>query len=193
MSSHLRTARLATAAATALALSMLIPLGSRTPAVAASAGSLPAAFDNVGITSAATASAGNFDGIGDSFAAAGLASDALVPGQSLLHDGLRIGWPDVPPGQPDNVLADGQQIAVSGTGSVLGVVAASAYGPVTGTFTIGYADGSSAVATVTFADWVDTSAASGTDLLATTAGWNPGGTTPVSLFYAAIPLTAGAR
>ena len=99
----------------------------------------------------------------------------------------------MPPGQPDNVLADGQQIAVSGTGSVLGVVGASAYGSTSGTFTIGYADGSTSTATVTFADWVDTSAASGTDLLATTAGWNPGGTTPVSLFYAAIPLTAGAR
>ncbi len=99
----------------------------------------------------------------------------------------------MPPGQPDNVLADGQQIAVSGTGSVLGVVGASAYGSTSGTFTIGYADGSTSTATVTFADWVDTSAASGSDLLATTAGWNPGGTTPVSLFYAAIPLTAGAR
>jgi glucoamylase len=73
------------------------------------------------------------------------------------------------------------------------VVGASAYGSTSGTFTIGYADGSTSTATVTFADWVDTSAASGTDLLATTAGWNPGGTTPVSLFYAAIPLTAGAR
>ena len=104
---------------------------------------------------------GNFDGIADSFAAAGLASDALVPGQSLLHDGLRIDWPDVPPGQPDNVLADGQQIAVSGTGSVLGVVGASAYGSSTGTFTIGYADGGSSTASVTLADWVDSRAADG--------------------------------
>ena len=193
MGSHVRAARLAAAVSSVLALSMLIPLGSGTPAVAASAGRLQAAFDNVGITTAATASAGNFDGIGDSFDSAGLARDGLAPGQSLLHDGLRIDWPDVPPGQPDNVLADGQQIAVSGTGSVLGVVGASAYGSTSGTFTIGYADGSTSTATVTFADWVDTSAASGTDLLATTAGWNPGGTTPVSLFYAAIPLTAGAR
>jgi glucoamylase len=192
-SSHFRTARLAAAVSSALALSMLIPLSGGTTASAATAGSLQAAFDNVGITTAATASAGNFDGIGDSFAAAGLASDALAPGRPLLHDGLRIDWPDVPPGQPDNVVADGQRISVSGTGSVLGVVGASAYGPASGTFTIGYADGTSSTTTVTFADWVDTSAASGTDLLATTAGWNPGGTTPVSLFYAAIPLTAGAR
>jgi glucoamylase len=193
MGIHLPAARLVTATATALALSMMVPLGGGTAASAATAGSLQAAFDNVGITTAAAASAGNFDGIGDSFDAAGLARDALAPGQPLLHDGLRIDWPDVPPGQPDNVLADGQQIAVSGTGSVLGVVGASAYGSTSGTFTIGYADGSTSTATVTFADWVDTSAASGTDLLATTGGWNPGGTTPVSLFYAAIPLTAGAR
>ena len=169
------------------------PPSARAAPVAAAASSLPGRLRQRRDHTAAAASAGNFDGIGDSFAAAGLASDALVPGQSLLHDGLRIDWPDVPPGHPDNVLADGQQIAVSGTGRVLGVVGASAYGPTTGTFTIGYADGSTSTATVTFADWVNTSAASGTDLLATTAGWNPGGTTPVSLFYAAIPLTTGAR
>lgn len=29
-----------------------------------------------------------------------------MPGQTLLHDGLRIGWPDVPPGRPDNVVAE---------------------------------------------------------------------------------------
>ena len=53
-----------------------------------------------------------------------------------------------------------------------------------------YADGSTSTATVTFADWINTSPASGTDTLATTAGWNPGGTIPVSLSYAAIPLTS---
>ncbi|HEY9242153.1 MAG TPA: hypothetical protein VIP48_09245, partial [Streptosporangiaceae bacterium] len=72
MGIHVPAARLAAAVSSALALSMLIPLGGGTPAVAASAGSLQAAFDNVGITTTAAASAGNFDGIGDSFAAAGL-------------------------------------------------------------------------------------------------------------------------
>ena len=108
MGSHVPAARLAAAVSSVLALSMLVPLGGGTAASAATAGSLQAAFDNVGITAAVTASAGNFDGIGDSFDAAGLARDALAPGQSLLHDGLRIDWPDVPPGQPDNVVADGQ-------------------------------------------------------------------------------------
>src|SRR5580692_11142021 len=75
---------------------------------------LEQAFDNVGITTTAGAAAGNYDGIGDSFSASGLAADALNPGRHLVHDGLTIAWPDVPPGQPDNVLANGQAITVAG-------------------------------------------------------------------------------
>ncbi len=182
---------------------MVLPLGMIAgPASAAPARSLAAvhqavtlhrAFDNVGITDSFDPAAGNFDGIGDSFSSAGLAADALAPGRSLLHDGLSITWPDVAPGRPDNVVADGQAVAVSGSGTVLGVVGASAYGSTTGTFTVGYSDGSTSAATATLADWIDTSPAAGTDVLATTSGWNPSGTTPVSLFYASIPLTAGKR
>ena len=164
--------------------------GAAAGAAAAMSG-LQQAFDNVAITTASSAANGNYDGIGDSFSAAGLAADALAPGQALLHDGLTITWPDVAPGQSDNVVADGQNVKISGRGTVLGVVGASAYGSTTGTFTVGYSDGTTSTASVTFADWVDTTAAEGTDLLATTAGWNPGGTTPVSLSYAAIPLTGG--
>ena len=41
------------------------------------------------------------------------------------------------------------------------------------------------------ADWIDASAAGGHRPAGHDGGWNPGGTVPVSLFYAAIPLTAG--
>ncbi|HEY1918736.1 MAG TPA: glucodextranase DOMON-like domain-containing protein [Streptosporangiaceae bacterium] len=152
---------------------------------------LEQAFNNVGITSSTDASSGNFDGIGDSFSASGLAEDALTPGNGLLHDGQRLSWPDVPAGQSDNVVADGQVITLSGQGSTLGIVGASAYGDATGTFTVTYADGTTSTASVTLANWTDETPASGTDFLATTAGWNPGGTVPVSLSYAAIPLTHG--
>jgi glucoamylase len=185
-----RTLRLAAAAAALLPLGMMAGPAS----AAAASGPLPSlqrAFDNVGITAPSDATAGNYDGIGDSFSSAGLAADALAPGRGLLHDGVAITWPDVAPGHADNVVADGQSVALSGSGTVLGVVGASAYGSTTGTFTVGYADGSTSTATVTFADWIDTSAAPGSDILATTAGWNPAGTVPVSLFYAAIPLTSG--
>ncbi len=155
---------------------------------AQSSESLQQAFDNVGITSPLDPTAGNFDGIGDSFNANWLAEDALVPGETLLHDGLQMTWPDIAPGQPDNVVADGQTITMTGQGTTLGIVGASAYGSSTGTFTVTYANGSTTAASVTFADWIDNSPAPGTDFLATTAGWDPNGTIPVSLFYASIPL-----
>ena len=82
------------------------PLGSSL-ASAATPATLEQAFNNVGITSSSDASAGNFDGIGDSFSASGLAEDALAPGRGLLHDGLHLSWPDVAAGQPDNVVAEG--------------------------------------------------------------------------------------
>src|ERR1700751_669686 len=125
------------------------------------------AFDNVGITTASDASAGDYDGIGDSFDASRLAADALSPGKSLLHDGLSITWPNVAPGQPDNVVADGQAITLSGSGTTLGVVGASAFGTTAGTFTVHYGNGTSSSQTVSFGDWINQSAASGTDTLAT--------------------------
>ncbi|HEY3904845.1 MAG TPA: glycoside hydrolase family 15 protein [Streptosporangiaceae bacterium] len=184
------------AATLAATLTLLLgPLTGWSPAAsAAPRGSLPTleqAFNNVGITSAGNATAGNFDGIGESFSDTGLAADALSPGEPLLHDGLAISWPDVAPGQPDNVIADGQTIALTGSGSTLGVIGASAFGSTGGTFTVNYSDGSSSTASVTLADWIDLSPAAGTDVLATTGGWNPGGTIPVSLFYTAIPLATG--
>jgi glucoamylase len=182
---------IAVAGAVLPAAALLGPALGAGAAVATPGPTLNQAFDNVGITAASSVANGNYDGIGDSFSATGLAADALVPGRTLRHDGLTITWPGAAPGQPDNVVADGQNVRLSGSGTVLGVVGASAYGSTSGTFTVGYSDGTTSTASVTFADWVDTAAASGTDLLATTAGWNPGGTTPVSLSYAAIPLTQG--
>ncbi len=182
----------ATSAATSTSATTAAATTTATASHAASASSgLVQAFDNVGITTTSGAAAGNYDGIGDSFSASDLGADALKPGRSLLHDGLAITWPNVPAGQPDNVLADGQAIPINGSGTTLGVIGASAYGNSSGTFTVGYADGTTSSATVTFSDWIDSSAASGTDLLATTGGWNPGGTIPVSLSYAAIPLSPG--
>jgi glucoamylase len=186
--------QVATLAAITLPIGMLVGLAGLASAQAAPVtATLEQAFDNVGITTTADASTGNYDGIGDSFSASGLAADALSPGHTLLHDGLTLTWPDVAPGQPDNVVADGQTVAVTGTGTTLGVVGASAYGSTSGTFTVTYADGTTSTATVAFADWINTSPASGTDTLATTAGWNPGGTIPVSMSYAAIPLMSSQR
>jgi len=48
----------------------------------------------------------------------------------------------VPAGQPDNVVADGQIIDVSGQGSTLGFLGASNSGSPSGTGTVYYSDGS---------------------------------------------------
>ncbi|HET9058460.1 MAG TPA: glucodextranase DOMON-like domain-containing protein [Acidimicrobiales bacterium] len=168
------------------------PTSALSPAVAsATAVPLVQAFDNVGISMPSAPSGGNFDGIGDSFSSASLAADALVPGGALLHDGLSLTWPDVAPGQADNVLANGQTVAVTGQGSTLGIVGASAYGSAGGTFTVNYADGTTTSAYLSFADWVDQAPVAGTDFLATTGGWAPGGTIPVHLSYATIGINPG--
>jgi glucoamylase len=181
--------------------------GGAVTAAAATAVPLTQAFDNVGITTGSIASTGNLDGTGDSLGAAGLASDGLTPGAVLPHDALRLTWPDVQPGQADNVLADGQVIALSGSGNTLGVVAASTGGgpsstvtggDTSGTLTVTYTDGMSATATISVANWTSKSAAgsaaagSAADLLATTGGWNSAtggaGTLPVSLSYLSVPI-----
>lgn len=158
--------------------------------------SLSQAFDNVGITTAAGSALGNLDGTGDSFPAAGLASDGISPGASLVHDGLTLRWPDVPPGHADNVVADGQVIAARGTGNTLGLAVTSTGGSTAGTLTVSYTDGTSTAATVSVANWIATSAAAApgggeSDLLATAGGWNPGGSLPVSLSYLSVPLSPG--
>src|SRR5487761_1177343 len=175
-------------AAVAAALLGLGGLVAATPGAAAAGTSLEQAFDNVGITSPAQPGPGNFDGIGDSFSSTGLAADALVPGGGLLHDGLAITWPSAAPGSPDNVVAEGQTISLSGSGSALGIVGASAYGSASGTSTVTYTDGATSAASVSLADWINSSPAAGTDVLATTRGWNPGGSIPVRLSYAAVPI-----
>jgi glucan 1,4-alpha-glucosidase len=192
LSRHRRLARsfCALTVFSALILGSATTLGLSSASAAAPL-TLEQAFNNVGITSSADATTGNFDGIGDSFSASGLAGDALAPGGTLLHDGQKLSWPDVPAGQRDNVVADGQVIALSGQGSTLGVVGASAYGPASGTFTVTYANNTTTTTTVTLGNWTDETPAAGTDFLATTGGWNPGGTVPVSLSYAAIPLNRG--
>ncbi len=73
-------------------------------------------FDNVGITSSSQTQNGDLDGTGDSFDSAALARDGIRPSASFVHDGLTLRWPGVPPGQKDNVLADGQQIALQRAG-----------------------------------------------------------------------------
>ena len=114
--------------------------------------SLAAAFNNVAITSVDDTAPGDFDGGGNSYSAEELARVGATPGATVVHDGIAFTWPDVPPGTPDNVVARGQTIALSGRGTTLAFLGAEA-GQVEGTVTVHYADGTTQTASLGFPNW----------------------------------------
>jgi beta-galactosidase GanA len=107
--------------------------------------SLSATYDNTGITSNSDTNPSSgfvgFDGIGTSYSAEGLAAAGLTPGASVVADGVHFTWPDVAAAQPDNTMAMGQTIAVSGSGANLGFLAAANNSAESGIGTIYYTDG----------------------------------------------------
>jgi hypothetical protein len=153
--------------------------------------SLAATYNNTGITDDNNTTPGNFDLVGDSYSAQGLAAAGLSPGATVSHDGLSFTWPDVPAGTPDNTASANQVISASGSGSKLGFLGAAAFGAQTGTVYITYTDGSIDREQLSFGDWYGVSPVPGTDTVATVP-WNiqPGQTNPaqVSVYYASIPL-----
>ncbi|HEX6470803.1 MAG TPA: glycoside hydrolase family 3 C-terminal domain-containing protein [Streptosporangiaceae bacterium] len=161
--------------------------------------SLPAAYNNVGISDDAEPGSGNLDGGNASFSAQALAdaTPSLTPGATFTHDGLTFTWPDAKPGTLDNVVAGGsaggQTITLSGSGHTLGLIGASDYGSSTGIATVTYTDGTTESHTVSFADWW-ANAATGGDIVTTVPYLNNSNgrlNQQVSLYYAAIPLQPG--
>ncbi len=161
--------------------------------------SLSAAYDNVGITSDSDTSPGDFDGTGDSYSAQALAAgtpNPLTPGGTVSIGGVPFTWPNVAAGQPDNVLAEGQSFALSGSGSTLGFLGASTLATTTGAGTITYTDGSTQAFTLSFGDWGSGNPTSGTSLVTTTSRWNTAtganGTGGVkNVYFTSVPLQAG--
>lgn len=156
--------------------------------------SVPAAFNNVGITDDADHSPGNFDGSGNSYSAQALAAVGITPGATITKGGVAFTWPNVPAGTPDNVAMQGQLISVSGSGSTLGVLGSAVGSTQGGTVTVRYTDGSTQDFTLTFPDWFSNTPVAGDDLVATTAHLNrTNNKAPhtVSLFAAYVPLTPG--
>jgi beta-glucosidase len=163
-----------------------------------SAASLAAAFNNIGISDNSDESAADYDGVGDSFSAQALAAGTPTPltqGGQVTLDGTTLTWPDVAPGEPDNVVAAGQTINVSGSGTDLGIIGSSQNGTATGTITVNYQDGTSQSYNLNVADWYANAAAVGDQVLDTTSSWNYQsnslGAQPVSVYYASVPLEAG--
>ena len=154
--------------------------------------SLPAAFNNTGIANESDPTSANFDGSGYSYSEQQLTSAGLAPGATVAHDGITYMWPSSAPGTPDDVVAEGQTIDVSGSGTHLGILAAANNGTATGTVTVNYTDGTSKSAPVSVADWYADQAAPGGDILVTTPNWNqpPGGigNHAVSIYATSVPI-----
>ena len=90
--------------------------GTGTPTTGAPYASLAAAYDNVGITDNSNPAPGNFDGTGDSFSSQALAAGTptpLTPGGHATFGGTTFTWPSIV-GAPDDVIADGQIVDISG-------------------------------------------------------------------------------
>ena len=155
------------------------------------AATLAAAFDNVAISPSSTPGAANIDGTGHSLTAEDLDAAGWEPGNAVTVDGARFALPNVAAGQPDNVLADGQQIGLSESGSALSFLVTSTNGPAGGSGTITYADGSTQGYALSAPDWVGGPTDTMTLLL---PRWNtPGGPGAVGtkLYTVSMPLKAG--
>jgi beta-galactosidase GanA len=129
------------------------------------ASSLAATFNNTGITddSDVNPSSGfiGFDGIGTSYSSEGLAADSITPGSTVSAGGLSFTWPNVASAQPDNTMAMGQTVAVSGSGGTLGFIEAANNSTESGTGTIYYTDGSTQTFTLDVGNFWDASGQGG--------------------------------
>ncbi|SEC03510.1 alpha-1,2-mannosidase, putative [Amycolatopsis tolypomycina] len=111
-----------------------------------------ATVNNAGISPDANSGAANFDGGGWSYSADALAAAGATPGSTVTSDGLKFTWPSFPAGDPDNVVAGGQTVTVSGSGR-LALLGSASNGNASGTLTVTYTDGTTSTATIGFSDW----------------------------------------
>lgn len=115
---------------------------------------LAGAFNNTGISADADVTAADFDGTGTSYSEQALTSVGFGPGAVITHDRLTFTWPDVPAGQPDNVVAAGQTILLSGSGTTLGFLGAASPDGHSGSGTVYYTDGSTSKFQLTLASYL---------------------------------------
>ncbi|MFC5053377.1 GH92 family glycosyl hydrolase [Saccharothrix xinjiangensis] len=113
-------------------------------------GSMLAAVDNTGTSDDETGD-GDFDGGGYSYSKQALAAAGLAPGGTGAVDGLTFRWPDSPAGRPDNAVADGQRLDVTGTR--LAFIGAATNGARAGAATVTFTDGGTARVELGFSDW----------------------------------------
>ena len=144
--------------------------------------SVAAAFNNDAITNDAIAAARTSTAPERASPQQALAASGVTPGTALVHDGLTFTWPNRQVGQPDNVVAAGQTIDMSGSGSTLGLPGHQRVGTGHGhaarspTPTV-----STQPFTIGFGDWANGTPPTGGDVAIRTAyGNQPGNATGVA-------------
>jgi beta-glucosidase len=160
--------------------------------------SLAPYFNNTGIASASNQNAGNIDGPpGGAFAfsAEALAAVGARPGATITAHGVPFTWPDVAAGTPDNVVATGQSLRISGAGHTLAFLLTAGWGPATGSGEVVYANGSTQKFAVNVPDWWTACSKTAPGEVLFTNGRYPTagetGTYTVCVYYASVSLHAG--
>ena len=128
--------------------------------------SVAAAYNNVAIANDNATPAGSFDGGALSYSAQALAADGYTPGATVTAAGIGFTWPGT--NEPDNIVADGQVLPVSGSGHLLGFLGASTGANTSGTGTVIYTDGTSQTYSLNLADWWSANATAGSAIAAMT-------------------------
>jgi predicted alpha-1,2-mannosidase len=157
-----------------------------------------ATVNNAGISPDSDSSAANFDGGGWSYSADALAAAGATPGGTVSSDGIKFTWPSFPVGDPDNAVANGQTVNVSGSGR-LALLGSASNGNASGTLTVTYTDGSKSTATIGFSDWTlgggGAQPAFGNRIVLSTPYRNASGSDPQqirTMVFATAPITLDA-
>jgi hypothetical protein len=115
-------------------------------------GSWLATVNNAGISNDGKITSANFDGYGWNYSAEALAAAGATAGATITVDGLGYKWSSYPGGEPDNVIAQGQTVNVSGGGR-LALLGSGSGGNSSGTLKVTYTDGTTSTVSVGFSDW----------------------------------------
>jgi predicted alpha-1,2-mannosidase len=130
--------------------------GSVLQVLVAEPGSLRASFNNTGVSPDTDTAVANFDNVGFSYSANALAVAGVRPGETVTVDGLVHRWPATEAGEPDNVVAAGQTVALPAVpqgATRLALLGSATGGPASGQLTITYTDGSTQLVDIGFSDW----------------------------------------
>src|SRR5690606_26679581 len=135
-----------------LAVGVLGPPPPGAAAEPAPPGGVERFYDNEGISDDSEPDGADLDGDGRSLSAQTLAAAGWGPGDAVTLHGTELRMPDTRPGEPDNAVADGQRVRLSGAVRAVTFLAAATGGDATGTGKIVYRDGSEEYS-VTTPDW----------------------------------------